>query len=127
MAVTLNGVTLNPNMVWADRYSYASVTQEVLTTLAGTMVVYPNTLTKGRPITLEARDDQGWLTKQQVDSMQALADTQGGIYTLVIGAETFTVMFRHQDAPALMMEPLIPRAVPVAGDYFVGTIKLMTV
>ena len=127
MAITLGGITLNPNMVWAERYGHAPVAQEVQYTLGGTPIVYSRGLKAGVPITLLALQDQGWLEKTVVDAVQSSANTPGAQYTLVIGAESFTVVFRHQDAPAVEMSPLITRAVPLAGDYFVGQIKLMTI
>jgi hypothetical protein len=36
-------------------------------------------------------------------------------------------MFRHQDEPAFDAEPLIPLADPQPGDFYIATIKLMTV
>lgn len=127
MAITLGAITLNPNMVWAERFGYAPVAQEVLTTLGGTPIVYSHALKAGVPITLLALEDQGWLTKAMVDAVQSSANTPGAQYALIIGAESFQVVFRHHEPPAVEMIPLLTRAVPLAGDYFVGQIKLMTI
>lgn len=127
MAIVLGGITLNPNMVWAERYAFAPVFQEVQTTLGGAPVVYTRNRTAGRPITLVAADDQGWLTKAMSDAVQTSANVAGAVYALTIGDESFDVVFRHHEAPAVNLRPLITRAVPLAGDYFVGEIKLMTV
>ena len=127
MAITLGGITLDPNMVWAERYAYSPVIQEVQTTLDGSPVIYIRTRSAGMPITLVALDDQGWLTKAMADAVQISANTPGAQYELVIGAEHFNVVFRHHEAPAVTLRPLITRAVPLPEDYFVGEIKLMTV
>jgi hypothetical protein len=49
--------------VWADEFAFQPATQSVLRTLDGGLVVFSGQLAQGRPITLEARIDQGWLTR----------------------------------------------------------------
>jgi hypothetical protein len=127
MAIILGATTLNPNMIWVERYGYSKVIQEVQVTLDGSPVVYTRTWQAGMPITLVATDEQGWLTKDMADAVQTSAQTPGAIYTLTIGAETFSVIFRHHEAPAVALRPLLLRAVPLPEDYFVGELKLMTV
>jgi len=127
MAIILGGTTLNPNMVWIERYAYSPVVQDVQMTLGGNPVIYSQELQAAAPITLVALADQGWLTKAMADAVQISANQAGAQFSLTIGAENFTVMFRHHDAPAVSLQPLITRAVPLTGDYFVGEIKLMTV
>ena len=126
MAIVLGGTTLNPNMVWVERYSYAPVIQDVQMTLGGNPIVYSQLVQAGFPITLISLQDQGWLTKAMADAVQISANTAGGQFALTIGSDSFTVMFRHHEAPAVTFRPLITRAVPLTGDYFVGEIKLMT-
>jgi hypothetical protein len=46
---------------------------------------------------------------------------------LIYGAQEFSVMFRHDDPPAVDMAPNLARQTHGAGDYFTGRIKLMTV
>jgi len=127
MTISLGGIELNPGLVWAERYGYSPVIQEVQTTLDGYPVIYTRTRIAGMPITLVAMDDQGWLTKAMADSLQISANAPGSVLSLVIGDEQFTVVFRHNEPPAVALRPLIPRAVPLPEDYFVGEIKLMTV
>lgn len=127
MAVVLGGVTLPSNIVWEDKYKWNPVVQDVKTTLGGRPVVFSASLTAGRRITLVAYSDQGWLTLAQVEAIKALADVAGATYMLTIGAETFTVSFRHDEPPAVEFDPLIPRGVPESGDYFVGRIKLRAI
>jgi hypothetical protein len=125
--ITLGGVSITTGMTWSDKIKYAPVAQNVRRTVGGTPIIDYGLLSKGRPVTLTSLEDQGWLTLAQVESLQALADVPGAVYTLTIAGETHFVMFRHHDQPALEMSPLIPRSTPVAGDWYAGTIKLMTV
>jgi hypothetical protein len=125
--ITLGGYTLNPNMVWLDRDSWAPVIQTMKRTLGGKIVVNTDSLEKGRPITLSTLEDQGWLTYTQRNTVLQMAAIPGAVYALVIGSETFSVMFRHNEPPAVEFKPLIERAVPLAGDYFLGQIKLLEI
>jgi hypothetical protein len=127
MAIILGTTTLNPNMVWAERFSYSQVIQEVQTTLDGSPVIYTRNRQNGMPITLIALEDQGWLTKAMADAVQLAAQAAGATFSLTVGAETFNVIFRHHEAPAVSLRPLLTRAVPLPEDYFVGEIKLMTI
>lgn len=127
MAIELGGVTLSDHMVWTDEFEYTAVAQSALRTLGGNVKVYTQQLTKGLPITLSATTDQGWLTKAQIQAVQALADAAGSTYTLTIGSDTFSVVFRHQDAPAFAAEALDQVGAQAPPGYYTATIKLMTV
>lgn len=124
---SLGGVTLNPSIVWQDRYDYTLVIQEVKHTLDGAPIVYSGVYTSGRPVTLVATAEQGWVEKTVADQIYAMSQQPGAIFSLVIGAETFSVVFRNHDPPAVSLQPLSPRAVPLSGDYFIGSIKLMVI
>ena len=127
MAIILAGVTLNPSMPWVDRYEFSSVKQSAKRTLGGGLVLFNSSLVYGRAITLEGREDQGWMTFAMVNALQVLSDDSEAVYNLQIGSEVFTVMFRHSDPPAFSAKGLIERSVPLAGDMFTGVIKLITV
>ncbi len=127
MAITLGGVTLSTHMIWEDEDTYSSVASSVKRTLAGNLVVRDQQLSLGRSITLVAKEDQGWLTKTQVDQVRALADVAGAAYSLDTGYQTFLVKFRHHESPAFIADALIKRNNADPGDYYTCTIKLMTV
>ncbi len=125
--VVLNGITIDTGLIWEDRLRYAPVEQVFRRTLGGTPVIDYGSLSEGRPVTLRSLQDQGWVTKTQVDAIQALADTPGGVYSLTVGSETFPVKFRHNEPPAVEFEQIIPRTEAVAGDWYLASIKLVTV
>jgi len=124
---TLAGVTLPSGIMWSDRGEYSPVVQSTRRTLSGKLVVYPGALVKGMPITLESLRDQGWMQYTDVLQVKSLADSVGGEYDLTLNGELMRVMFRHQEAPAFEYKPLISRAQPLPDDWFLVTIKLMTV
>lgn len=125
--VVLDSVIITTGLVWSDKQTYSPVAQNFRRTLAGSPVIDYGSLSNGRPVTLISLRDQGWLTKTQVDALQVLADAPGAVYSLTVGSESFSAMFRHHDAPAFEATPLIPRTESVTGDWFSGTIRLMTV
>ena len=127
MAITLGGVTLSPHIIWEDEDKYSAVASDFRRTLAGNILVRDQTLNLGRPITLVAREDQGWLTKTQVDAVRALANVAGAVYSLVIESQSFQVKFRHHESIAFEADALIKRNNPDPDDYYTCTIKLMTV
>ncbi len=123
----IDTLDLPDNMLWTDRHQWLPVGQSVRRTVAGNVVTFAQSLIKGQPITLVANAAQGWLTLTQVDALKTLASTVGATYTLMIEAEIFVVQFRHEDFPAIEVEPLIPRLNEEATDFYSGTIKLLTV
>lgn len=127
MAITLNGVVLNGSLQWTDRHSYVPVAQEVLTTLGGNPVVYSKGLNGDRPVTLEANEETGWITKTMLDALYGLASVPGAVYTLDIHGEVMNVVFAHHAPPAIDFKPLQPRAVPLPDDRYIGTMKFITV
>lgn len=126
--IILDGMQLPASLVWADEFAVSRVAQTVRRTLDGSLAVfYGPLLQAGIPITLESEPDAGWLTRAQVEEVAQRADSPGGVYNLTLRGLSFTVMFRHQDAPAFEARPLINLANPQAGDFYLATLKLMTV
>ena len=127
MSIILNGVTLSGSMQWVEKHQWSPVAQSTQYTLGGGLVVYTQELLAGRPVTLEAREDTGWITKLMLDQIEAMAAAPGGVYTLDVHGYTANVVFRHDEAPAVDFTPLQPRAIPLDTDYFIGRLKLLTV
>lgn len=125
--IVLGGVTLSPSMLWGDREEYTKVAQTTQRTLGGGLVVYHQGLDAGRPITLSALEDTGWITGAMLAAVQEMAATPGGVYTLNFHGFVSQVMFRHHEPPAVSFTPLQPKASPQSGDFYIGQIKLMTV
>lgn len=125
--ITLDGILLPDGLVWTDEFASSRVAQSVRRTLDGSVVVFYGQLQAGLPITLESQPDAGWLTKTQVDAIALRAASPGGVYALTLRGHTYQVMFRHHEPPAFDVKPLIHRATPQPGDYYLATLKLMTV
>jgi hypothetical protein len=127
MTITLDGIVLPAGLLWSDEFAAARVTQNVRRTLDGSLVVFYGALHGGIPLTLESESDSGWFTRAQVEALALRAASPGGVYTLTLRNQTWRVLFRHQDAPAFEAKPLVSKAYPQPGDFYLATLKLLTV
>ena len=126
--ISLDAITLPKELVWVDEKTYAPVKQRVRETLGGSPFVSAQPLQGGRPITLVARQRRGWMTRATVNAIDTLAAQAGGIFTLVIGAQSFQLTFRHDDPPAANLTPLVTFRVDAPDeDLYIGTLKFMTI
>ena len=125
--ISLDGIALPAGLLWSDEFAISRVAQTVRRTLDGSVVVFYGDLRGGMPITLESEPDAGWLSRQQVEAIALRAASPGGLYPLQLRSQSWLVMFRHQDAPAFEAKPLVSLAYPQAGDFYLATLKLMTV
>jgi hypothetical protein len=127
MTIQLDTIALPTSLIWSDEHAAQAVAQSARRTLDGSLLVLYAALQKGRAITLESREDAGWLTKTQVDALRLLADSPGGVYTLTLRGTPYQVMFRHHEPPAFSATPLFPFVNPQPGDRYLAVIRLMTV
>lgn len=125
--IRLDNVVLPDGLVWTDEFAAQAVAQTVRRTLDGSVVVFYGQHSGGLPITLESEPDAGWLTRTQVEALKLRADSPGGIFTLELRGQVFQVMFRHHEPPAFEAKPLVALAHPQPGDFYLATLKLMTV
>jgi len=124
--ITLDGITLPPGLLWPDEFAATRVAQSVRRTLDGGLVVYYGQLTAGVPITLRSEPDCGWFTRAQIEQLALRAASPGGVYLLELRGQSYQVMFRHHDAPAFEATPLVNLATPQASDFYLATLKFMT-
>ena len=125
--IALDGLSLPLGLVWTDEFAAGRIAQSVKRTLDGSVIVFYGQLRAGLPITLESEPDAGWVTRSQVEALSLRAASPGAVFTLLLRGQTLQVMFRHQEPPAFEARPLVSRATPQPGDFYLATLKLMTV
>jgi len=125
--ITLDSVVLPAGLVWTDEFANQNVAQTAKRTLDGSLVVFYAGLQSGMPITLASEVDAGWLTREQVEALQLRAMSPGGVFPLSLRGQNRLVIFRHHEAPAFEAKPLVNLALPQPGDFYLATLKLMTV
>lgn len=125
--IRFDGLLLPDGLVWTDEFAAQPVAQTVRRTLDGGLVVFYGQHSAGLPVTLASEPDSGWLTRALVEALALRAASPGGVFLLEIRGQALPVMFRHQDPPAFEAKPLVALAHPQPGDYYLATLKLMTV
>ncbi len=120
MMKKLSDLILPDSLQWSDRDSWSPVVQETAATLGGGTAIFSQARLDGRPITLEAEDRITWFDQAAVDALKDMAAQSGATFTLIWEDDTFTVLFRHHEPPAISFSPLWPHF-----DQYTGTIKLM--
>ena len=128
LTVDTTTLTLHPDLYWADENSWHPVVQAVERSVTGALIVQAAGRVAGRPITLAPIDEQSaWLPFSAVEQLRNWAAVPGQVMTLTLRGVTYTVMFRHQDDPALEAEPVVFFNTVDSSDFFRVTIRLMTV
>lgn len=131
----LGALLLPADMVRTDALQAYGVQQDIVHTGRG-LVVYERAVIGGEPVTLEATDDRGWLTRDQVRALHIMACSVGATYYLtlpdpVTGQDVnWPVKWRHHDPPAFRAEPLVDRGAgnPAgAADWYTAVLRLFRV
>jgi hypothetical protein len=103
-------------LLWIDEHLWTPAITSVSYLLTGALLIESATRQSGRPITLQAPDDMGWVTRALVDQLYALAAEPDRTFELrLVNGRSFSVMFRHQDqaleaAPVLGFGGLAPES-----------------
>lgn len=131
MAISLTDGTVTVNLpddlLWSDEHSWSPVEQSVATSIAGAALIDVAVRVNGRPITLEGDEEHAWLLYSVVDQLKAWAAAPGKQLLLTLRSTTFDVVFRHQDAPAIEVTPVVDFNAPDAQDFFYGALKFMEI
>lgn len=126
MAISLGGVTL-PELVWDNEFGRAPVESKVDVSLGGTPLIWEQT-TEGISIDLVGGTETGWATRSVLVALMALASLPEATYALSYEGDTYTVRFRHEEAPVIEANPVVPRPNHAGGDWYNNIrIKLMEV
>ncbi|KJU81505.1 transmembrane protein [Candidatus Magnetobacterium bavaricum] len=110
----------NDTLTWTGLYA------TVNRTLDGNLVVFESYVS-GRPVTLVAQQDSGWLTYAQVQALLIMAGAINTTYTLIFEDHIHNVRFRNEDSPSVDVTPILSRPNHESNDYFTGKIKLAEV
>ncbi len=131
MTITLaNGATvleLDPDLLWEDEFKWAAVEQAVERSLTGAQIVHVGQRMAGRPITLRADDTSAWMTRADMTTLQAWANTPGLQLTLSLRGVAHQVLFRHHDGGPFDAHPVVHYADPDPTDWVVPTLRFITV
>lgn len=124
---TQTELQLSHDLLWADEHGWSPIVSNVEYTLTGALVQESAARQSGRPITLEAPDDSmAWHTRSVVDVLLAWAGVTDLQMLLTLDdGRSFTVVFRHHDAPAIESNPVRKFPTYDADDYWQVSLKFM--
>jgi hypothetical protein len=129
-------IQLPQDLEWIDEFAWNKVQQDVSYTLTGSLVVQESLLQNGRSITLQGKQDMGWITRDVCVELKTLADTPGAVMQLSYVEYTtsgygnvlheFNVMFRHIESPVIDISNVLGYDDFEPGAYFsVNSIKFI--
>ncbi|XXQ55617.1 hypothetical protein ACA040_004335 [Xenophilus aerolatus] len=126
----LGAIAIPRGMVWTDEFAWSAVEKSMERSLTGAALIDIGVKQAGRPVTLEAQGDAGWMPRADVLALVALVEADPGAVLTFTHADgrTFDVQFAPVEAP-VTAEP-IPGARPeLPPDTFpyVATVRLITV
>jgi hypothetical protein len=126
VAITLDSLTLPPDLIWRDEFDWNPVEAEQSYAVDGTQILQYGTKAKGRPITLSGDRGSGWITRADLLTLQALVQTMTTRTLTLHDGRTFQVVPRHRDKP-LEAAPVVDVRNPDGTDYYTLILRLMEV
>lgn len=116
--ITIDGMDI-PDLRLENRYNYSPVRAVVAQALAGNPIIFEDAAGyAGRPCDLTGTDGSGWITRQELENLIALAAVPNASYTMIYSGETMTVRFRNEDQPVIEAEPVLPVTDDDDTDWF---------
>jgi hypothetical protein len=125
--ISLNGVTLDDDLVWEGEFDSAVISQNIQRTILGTLIVQSLPQVKGRIINLVASGSgnsfSGSFTRTQVEGFKSL-EQSGSTVAFTYESQVFSVIVQ---AGGVKVSPLIPRPDQSNTDLYIGTLTLIEV
>lgn len=132
MSITLTDgvtpVTLHPDLLWSDEFTWDPVEQNSTRTITGAQVLQTAHRVAGRPITLQPEDDRsGWMTRSVVEQLRNWSAVPGKVLQLTLRGVTRNVVFRHQDGAGIEAKPVVHFSEMDNGDHYLVTVRIMEI
>lgn len=108
ITLTLAAITLqlSDRLLWVDEYQWSPVATEVRWGTTGAPQVHVGLRQAGRPITLDGRESEAWITRELCDQLNAWAALPGATFSLVLRGLARTVIFNHGQSAAFDATPI---------------------
>jgi len=129
---TLTGaiIELDDELYPSDEHEWSSLVSSTKYALDGTMIVEQSTRLAGRPYTMQAPSDMGFLTRSTVNALKAERDTLGATFWLDYRADgqvkRVKVMF-DTTQEAITAKPLKEFISPSLDDLFKVTLRFLEI
>lgn len=125
---TLGAISLPRGMRWVDEFGDWALQERAHDhSLTGALLIDVAARQAGRPITLSATDQQGWIQRSVLQALRTLSEDTEATHTLTLAdGRVFTVRFAADGAPVTATAVGSPEAPPDAHPY-VATVRLVQV
>ncbi|MGE4338191.1 MAG: hypothetical protein AB7E55_19765 [Pigmentiphaga sp.] len=122
----LGTVQLPRGMVWVDEHDWVASEKSVEHSVSGALLIDGTVRQAGRPITLEAADDAGWISRSALQALRALANSPTAAYTLTLAdGREFDVQFAPGNP--ITARPVGRPELPAASHPYVATVRLIEI
>lgn len=122
----LDSLQLPRGLVWVDEFDWQPVESSAEYALNGDLVIDAAVRQAGRPITLLGEEGAGWMRRDVLQALQALAANPGAVYVLRLAdGRSFDVVFAP-GAP-IKARPIARPELPPDSHPYVVELSLITV
>lgn len=124
--ITLDDVELPNSVVWIDEFDWTPTQQSKSYTLTGALVLETAVKQEGRPITLQGRQDSGWVKRGGIEALYAKLPDNTDMTLTYHDNRTFTVRFDHEAKP-IDSQPVQDFPVPQDKHFYTLILRLIEV
>lgn len=103
---TATTIVLSDRLVWRDENAWQPPQMETDYGTQGDLMVHVRARRAGRPITLEGQDSAAWMSRADIEALQAWAAIPGAQFTLSLRGADRAVMFDATSGAAIDARPL---------------------
>ena len=97
---------LPDRLIWTDEYSWSPVVSEARYGTEGSLLLHVGTRKAGRPITLDGRVSNAWISRAQCDQVCAWAAIAAANFELVLRGVARTVSFDRSNGGGFQADPI---------------------
>ena len=97
---------LSDRLIWTDEFDWTPVVSAVRWGTTGAMQVHVGTRQAGRPITLDGRESEAWISRALCDQLNVWHAVAGAVFTLVIRGQSRSVMFDQSQGAGFTAAPV---------------------
>lgn len=123
---TLQLIPLPRGMVWVDEHDWVAAQHATEYSITGALLVDAGTRLAGRPITLQGEADAGWIRRDVLAQVRALANAPGATYTLTLADDRVFIVMFAPDQP-ISARPIARPELPPASHPYAATVRLIEV
>ena len=124
-------IELDDELYPSDEHEWSSLVSSTKYALDGTMIVEQSIRKAGRPYTMQAPSDMGFLTRNTVNALKAERDKLGATFWLDYRADgavkRIKVIFDTTGDDAVTAKPVKDFISPSLDDLFIVTLKFLEI